>query len=328
LTLNETGIRVRAYFYFENRTGCHWQDAVSNWLQAERDEQSLAYFVELDRRVAFIRNAYARHRIPLNPNGGLARALAEAEALGKGEKATFAYSRDYLIQLTNDAHVIYAFGGDLEQIVNAGLDVSHHLSNLTAGTTDFGTPSIRNSTIFFKDFEFELFLTSALLQKGLHPTFTPPGDPCGELVCCEIRIEAKHPNSIGQLTKLLGKFQTSLGQVDAFGIFVVALEDAMALGDVSEFDSQAEYDEWLTAKRSGMEALGQKLISKAARLPRIAALIQIQTKVEIVDDRTTLRRLGNSILFDHRPTYSLYADPARAIAAVFNPLPLQYSEYH
>ncbi len=177
--MDENRTRVRGYFHFENETEHHWQDSVSNWLRAEHEEQSLIFFVELGRRVAFIRNVYARHHIPLRPTEGLARALAEAEALGSGEKAAFPYSRSYLIQLTNDAHIIYAFGGDLETAVNGGLDVSHHLANLTTGTTDYGVPSSRNSTIYFKDFEFELFLASALLRAGLNPAFTSPGNPSG-----------------------------------------------------------------------------------------------------------------------------------------------------
>jgi hypothetical protein len=324
--MDENRIRVRAYFHFENRTGKHWQDPVSNWLQAEQEEQALMFFVELGRRVRFIRDVYARYRIALKPNEGLARALAAAESLAKGEKAKSKPSQSDLIQLTNDAHVIYAFGGSMEDVVNAGLDVSNHLANMTTGTTDYGTPSSRNKTIFFKDFEIELFLTSALVRKGLSPTFTPPGDPCGEVVCRDVRIEAKHPNSIGQLTRLLSKFQKCLEQIDSFGVFAVALEDAMTMGDVSEFASQAEYDEWLKAKRSGMETLGQTLISAAGRLPRIAGLVQTQTMVEIIGGSTTLRRLSNSILFDHRPTFSLYAGPAGAIASVFNPIPIRFSD--
>jgi len=122
--MDEIRTRVRAYFHFENQTGHHWQDSVSNWLQAEQEERSLIFFVELGRRVAFIRDVYDRHHIALRPNQGLARALAEAEALGAGAKATLPYSRSYVVQLTNDAHVIYAFGGDLETVVNGGLNVS------------------------------------------------------------------------------------------------------------------------------------------------------------------------------------------------------------
>ena len=326
MTIDEPRIKTRAYFLFENRTGRDWQHSISNWLEAEREERFLSFCGELSRRVEFIRDLYATYRIPLKPDQGLTRALAEAEALGAGDKASFPYSRDYLIQLTNDAHVIYGFGGDLETAVNAGLDVSHHLSNLTTGTTDYGVPSSRNNAIFFKDFEFELFLVSSFLRKGLNPIFTTPGDPCGELVCLELRIEAKHPNSVGQLTKQLGKFQRSLSNSNAFGVFAVALEDAMTLGDVSEFHSREEYDDWLAVKRNGMEALGQRLIAMAARLPRVVALVQTQTKVEIVGGTTTLRRLGNAMLFDHRTIYPNYADAALAIASVFNPVPLRFSE--
>lgn len=324
--MDENRIRVRAYFHFENQTGKHSENSVSNWLQAEREEQALMFFMELGRRVSFIRDVYARYQIVMKPNEGLAQALDAAESLANGDKAKSPFSQSDLIQLTNDAHIIYAFGGTLEDVVSAGLDVSNHLANMTTGTTDYGSPSSRNETIFFKDFEYELFLTSALVRKGLKPTFTPPGDPCGEIVCRDIRIEAKHPNSVGQLKKLLGKFQKCLEQIDSFGFFAVALEDAMTMGDVSEFASQAEYNEWLRAKRSGMEALGQTLISAAGRLPRIVGLVQTQTTVEIIGGSTTLRRLSNSILFDHRPTFSLYAGPARAIASVFNAMPIQFSD--
>ena len=94
---------------------------------------------------------------------------------------------------------------------------------------------------------------------------------------------------------------------------------------MSEFDSQAEYEAWIAAKRGGMEAIGQRLIPFAAHLPRIAALLQSQTKVEIVGGGTTLRRLGSSILFDHRPSFPNYETTARAIAASFNPNPVLYS---
>ena len=74
-----------------------------------------------------------------------------------------------------------------------------------------------------------------------------------------------------------------------------------------------------------MEAIGQRLIPLAARLPRIAALLQSQAKVEIVGGGTTLRRLGSSVLFDHRPSFPNYETTARAIATSFNPNPVLYS---
>jgi hypothetical protein len=323
--MDEDRIRVRAYFHFENRTGRNWADPVSNWLQAAEQERAIEFFDELGRRVSFIRSLYRRHRIVLKPGEGLALALDEAEALARGDKAKGPFAQQQLIRSASDAHVIYAIAGSLQTCVSAGLDVSKHLPNLTTGTTDYGTSSTNLKSIFFKDFEFETFIASALIRNGLVPAFAEPGDPSGDLILDGILIEAKHPNSVGQLTKLLLKFNTALEAIGHFGVFAVALEDAMEMGDVSEFDSQAEYEAWIAAKRGGMEAIGQRLIPFAAHLPRIAALLQSQTKVEIVGGGTTLRRLGSSILFDHRPSFPNYETTARAIAASFNPNPVLYS---
>jgi hypothetical protein len=318
-------IRVRAYFHFENRTGRNWTDPVSNWLQAEQVEHSNQFFEELGRRIDFIRSVYQRYRIALKPGEGFALALDEAEALAKGIKSQ-PFSVKRLNQTVHDAHVIYALGDSLSICVDAGLDLRNHLANLTTGTTDYGTPSTDPKRIFFKDFEFETFIASVLIKNRLVPAFTAPGDPTGELVFGDMLIECKHPNSVGQLAKLLRKFNSSLGPIDRFGIFAVALEDVMEMGDVAQFGSQHDYDAWLEAKRAGMEAIGQELIQRAARLPRIAALIQTETKDPIIGTGTTLRRLGNSLLFDHRPTFINYETTARAIAACFNPNPVLYSE--
>ena len=224
------------------------------------------------------------------------------------------------------AHVIYALGESLSICVDAGLDLRNHLANLTTGTTDYGMPSTDAKRIFFKDFEFETFIASVLIKNRLIPALTAPGDPTGELIFGDIFIECKHPNSVGQLAKLLHKFNNNLAAIDRFGIFAVALEDVMEMGDVAQFVSQHDYDVWLGAKRSGMEAVGRQLIQCAARLPRIAALIQTETKDPIIGEGTTLRRLGNSLLFDHRTTLANYEKTARAIASCFNPNPVLYSE--
>jgi hypothetical protein len=324
-TLTTDCIRVRAYFHFENRTGRNWADPVSNWLQAEQEEHGYRFFEELGRRVGFIRSLYRRHKIALKPGEEFTLALDEAEALAKGIKSR-SFSAEGLKQTVRSAHVIYALGDSLSICVDAGLDLRNHLANLTTGTTDYGTPSTDRKHIFFKDFEFETFIASVLIQNRLTPALTAPGDPTGELIFGDLFIECKHPNSVGQLARLLGKFNRGLAAINRFGIFAVALEDVMEMGDVAQFDSKHAYEGWLQAKRAGMEAIGQELIQRAARLPRIAALIQTETKDPIIGTGTTLRRLGNSLLFDHRPTFINYETTARAIAACFNPHPVLYSE--
>lgn len=182
--MREDLIRVRAYFHFENHTGKNWKDPISNWLQAEEEEgrsaRAYEFFEELGRRAAFIRGLYRRYRVVLKPNEGLSLALEEAEALARGDKLEGLASAEQLHTIQSRAHVIYAFAETLKTCVDAGLDVSRHLPQMTTGSTDFGISSRDNKAIFFKDFEFELFIASALIRSGLVPALTGPGDPRGD----------------------------------------------------------------------------------------------------------------------------------------------------
>ena len=282
---------------------------------------------ELGRRVQFIRDLYRTGRIGLRRGEGLSLALDEAAALAAGDKSSEPFSQELLIRVVNDAHIIYAIAESLETCTKAGLNIAHHLKQLTTGTADYGTPAASNvGTMFLKDFEFEIFIAATLIRHGLMPALPDePNDPRGDVLFDGIFIEAKHPNSIGQLEKLLRKFNAALRNDRRFGVFAVGLEDAYNLGDRSEFLSQADYQDWLGAKQQGMEAMGLNLVRRAASLPRIAALVQTQSKVEIVGGGTTMRRVGNSVLFDHRSNFSDYEMTARAIAEAFNPRPILYS---
>jgi hypothetical protein len=347
--MNEQDIRVRAYFHFENRTGRAWADPISNWVQAEEEERAIPFearntlvrmgdglaarepaekfWKELGRRVRFIRDLYRIHKISLKSGQGLAIALDEAEMLASGDVIDKSFSREKLVRTVNDAHVIYTMAESLETCVKAGLDVRQHLAQLTTGTADYGTPARPNvNSMFLKDFEYELFIASALIRRRLIPSFSKKAnDPLGDLVVDRMIVEAKHPNSVGQLEKLLRKFNSALHGDKLFGVFAVALEDAHNLGDHAEFTSRIDYQRWLEAKRDGMEAIGLQLVKRAAALGRIAVMVQTQSVVEIIEGETTMRRLSNSILFDHRPTFCEYETTARLIAEVFNPEPALYS---
>jgi hypothetical protein len=330
----------------------YWTDPVSNWLQAEAEERSLSkqatvpsvetervpatssraetatdFWKELGRRASFIRDLYKTHRIRLKRGEGLSIALDEAVALARGDKKMGAFSRSQLIRTASDAHIIYGIAESLETCIGAGLDISNHLGQLTTGTADYGTPAATNAkTIFLKDFEFELFIVAALIKRGLIPEFPKQrNDPRGEFLVSGIFVEAKHPNSVGQFEKMVGRFNAALRKDGLFGVFAVALEDAYGLGDEAEFGSHADYERWLIAKRARMETMGRQFIKHAASLSRVAAILQTQSKIEIVGGFTTMRRLGNSVLFDHRASFCDYEVPAKAIAEAFNPLPVLYS---
>lgn len=278
---------------------------------------------ELGRRVVFIRDICEQFKVPLKPDQGLTLALNEAEALSVGKKSKDPLTPLRLNEAVRCAHVVYAIAESLETCAKVGLDVSDHLRQMTTGTANYGTPgSYEARTIFLKDFEFELFVASALIRGGIIPEFFPQSnDPRGDMFVGQIFIECKHPNSVGQLETLLRKFNAALRRASRFGVFAIAVEDAFNLGDRDEFATQVEFDFWLEAKRVKMETEGLALAKRAAKLHRIASIVYTSSFVEIVAGGSSMRRLSNSIIFDHRETFEKYAATAGQIAKVFNPVP-------
>lgn len=291
-----------------------------------RPRTTIEVWTELGRRAKFIQDIYNAKRIPLNPGEGLALALEEARSLAAGIKTKEAPSQERLCRTVNAAHVIYSIAESIEVCEKFGLDISSHLAQMSTGTADYGRPAMNNRTIYLKDFEYELFVISSLLRKGIIPRlFERSNDPLGDLMFEDIVISCKHPNSLGQLKKLLGKFNRNLMEQKKFGVFAVALEDCHNLGDTAQFESQEVYASWLETKQDEMEIEGKKRANYAARLSNIAGLINTQTMVKIVAGKTKMERFGNSMIFDQRASYTLYENAARAITGAFNPIPVLYS---
>ena len=217
---------------------------------------------ELGKRIAFLEQLFSDRGIEIRADGGLAAALAEAKALVAGTKLPEEPSATRLAAIAHDAHVIWALTQSLETCVKAGLDVSNHLAQMTAGTTDYGTGSDKTNEIYFKDFECELFVAATLLRSGQNAGFLPdPDDPGGDLIVEPIRVEVKHPNSLGQLKKLLRKFNGKLYDEKLYGVFVVGIEDAFDMGDQPTFDTPIEFGAWLDAKRTAMDVSVQRAAS-------------------------------------------------------------------
>jgi hypothetical protein len=282
------------------------------------------YWEELGRREAMIRNEYAKAKIALKPKQGLSLALEEAHALAANLKSPQPCSDAMALEAAQAFHVIYSIADSIELCLQSGLDISRQLSQMATGTTDFGTPSKKNGKIYFKDFEYELFVSSSLIRRGLKPEFLEDrSDPMGEMSVDGIFIECKHPNSNGQIESNISKFALQLREAGKFGIFAIAIEDLHHLGDRKTFASQFEYQVWLEAKRDEMEQSGLRRAAFASRFENILGLIHTQSLVTVVGGDTQMSRLGSSVLFD-RPTQDLTA--ARAIAEAFNPHPALYSQ--
>jgi hypothetical protein len=279
---------------------------------------------ELGRREALIRDAYDKAKVILKPRQGLALALEEANALAANLKSAKTFSDATARETAQAFHVIYSIAESIELCLQSGLDISRQLSQMATGTTDFGTPSKRNGKIYFKDFEYELFVASCLIRRGLKPRFLEDrSDPMGEMSVDGIVIECKHPNSNGQIESNISKFALKLREVGKFGVFAIAVEDVHHLGDREAFASDLEYQVWLEAKRDEMELYGLRRAAIASRFDNILGLIHTQSMVEVVGGHTRMSRLGSSVLFD-RPTHDL--TKARTIAEAFNPQPVLYSQ--
>lgn len=280
-------------------------------------------YVELNRRINVIKNLYRQYNIQIKPGQGLFDILLEAEKIAKGVNIP---DDDEKIKLAVEGfHYTWALAETLETCVGAGWDVSNHLKQITTGTVDYGEPASGNDTkkIFYKDFECELFIGSTLIKKGLKPELLDdPNNPKGDIELGDVIVEVKHPNSTGQITKLMRKFHREMRNNNSFGVFVMGVEDMFNMGDVYYFNDVARFDTWEAQKNRKIEQFGlQKIIPMAQILPRIIGLVQTSTKIYDIAGATDFRRLGNSVPLERVGIPSDDRSNAEAIVEAFNPNP-------
>jgi hypothetical protein len=282
---------------------------------------------ELGRREEAIRAAYKQARIQLDENSPLAKALAEAKELADGVKSKESANDQSIHRTVEAAHVVYALAESIETCRSGGLDITRHLAQMATGTINFGTPGTsEKKDIYLKDFEYELFIASTLLNNGLRPNFLDdPSDPIGEMEVNGLIVECKHPNAESKLMRNITKFGKKLLEADRYGIFAAGIEDAYRLGDVEVFADMQAYSDWLEPKRDAMETSGRRRAAQVSGHERILALIHTQTKLLIIDGQTSLSRLGNAMLFDNNENFPSHEADVTSVARAFIPSPLRYS---
>jgi len=283
---------------------------------------------ELGERAKYVRDLAKSFKITLPTGEGLSQALDEAEALANGTKSPLPATDENAASSAHDAHVVWALAENLEACVTARIDLRAHLANMGTGSTDFGTPSSANANIYFKDFEYEVFIMAHLIRHGI--TVVParePNDPCYEFAADGILIQLKHPNSKKKLSKQIGRFNKCLRIKKAEGFFGVGVEDVFTLGDGSRFASTADQEAAFKAKAVAMDSFGRFFPKHAQSHDHIAGVFQTSTLVYFVAGDSTLRRLGNSCLFDDatrtaKPTFAA----AQKLAGTFIPTPILFSQ--
>lgn len=282
---------------------------------------------ELPNRIDWLRNLYHERGIALKPDEGLAKSLSEAEAVVRRVVKTGGTTTGNLMDAVAACHLVWSLYDSLEGCISAGLDITPYLARMTTGTTDYGVPAapLSYQAIFFKDFETELFIAASLARAGLPVKFLEAAnDPRGEMTVGDIFLEVKHPNSIKSHESGMRKFNSQLRKSESIGVFITAVEDAFKLARSDGFESVEDFNRWKDNRDDEIENFGRKAVLRAARLERIAALVQTSSCVEVIGKETKFSRKGNSLIFDNRNYAPEVAEQVERIAVVFNPNPPRY----
>lgn len=283
---------------------------------------------ELKQRVLFLRGVYQRLGFTLPQGQGLALALQEAEAIADGVVSPLPATDANAAASAHAAHVVWTLADNVRRCIDAGLDIQTHLRNIGTGSTAFGARDLDNRAIYYKDFEYELFIIAMLLERGVTIQMPPAAnDPLCEFEAEGLPVQLKHPSSQARPARRLHEFNQRLVDADRIGIFVIGIEDMFELADGGQFDEQAGYDAWLAAKRAEMEHHGLPILQSFRRYPRIAGVVQTATFVRYIGGDSQLTRSANSCVFDggDRAAQPWFA-PAMRVLEVFNPDPVKASE--
>jgi hypothetical protein len=280
-------------------------------------------YPELGTRTAEIRNRLAAAGAVLNPGEGLAQALTQAEVVARNNGPVRGIPQHEFLANARACTAMWDLAGMLRTCDTRGLNMTAHLRNITTGTVDFGVPAAPNSqSHYFKDFQLELYvaaqcITDNVPQVALNPV---PNAPDGDLYLETLRCEIKHPNSLGQLSDYLKKFNKALQDRNLYGVFVTGIEDMFSVFPPEMFPDDAAFQAWLTQKRQEADFYARTFFRMAAGRDRILATVQLWSFWYQAGGAVSLHREGNAIAFDHRAGIpAQQQQDAERIARVFNP---------
>ncbi|MGA3106492.1 MAG: hypothetical protein ABSD53_18580 [Terriglobales bacterium] len=282
---------------------------------------------ELTEAVAYIREQFAANKIHLVKDEGIAKALDEAESLGKGRAEGPVDAAKPLLKSVEECHVVLAFARDLRLCVQHGLPVGPHLRRMTTGSTNFGVPSAENErNFFFKDFETELFVAATLIQAGLPVRFLElDNDPCGEMEIEGLLIEVKHPDSLSSTSRHLRKFSDAIRYSGASGFFIRSVEDAFELASGVKLSSDVLQREWAEQKADEMETNGMLAVQQASRLGNILGFTTLASHLEVVGNASRFVRKGRVVVFDEAAERHGRFGLAMRIAQALDDTPTKWS---
>jgi len=261
------------------------------------------YWQQLTHSLTFIEALYKKHKVILPPNEGLRAAIDEAKSFVAGVKMSGNPTESEIAVRAEKTNAIIMLADTLRPLDAAGIAITRYLKQIGTGSTNYGTPQLpgQSKTHFFKDFETELFVLAALIKAKAPVALLPdPSDPVGEMVAGGVFIEVKHPDAPNQVEKLIGKFNGELARHNAYGVFVLALEDAFETASQSIHASQEDRDTAFHVLAKKIDSLARTVLPRAARLPYIGGCVTLLSRQEVIEGNCSFRRLANALVFDER----------------------------
>lgn len=284
----------------------------------------MADWQDFEQKLNYIEGIYLQHRIPIKQEEGLSEIICEARHIIDGTKKD--QSNEGVQKATEAYHYVYMLHDSLSTCVNNGWDISEYLKNITTGKIDYGTPKVdSNNEIYFKDFETEMLIGSTLLKNNIKAELLEDfSSPIGDIKSGDMFIEIKHPDSTGQLGKLLKKFNDEMIKNQSFGVFAVGVEDMFNYGDTFFFDTVESFESWQKEKYNLIQNFIEQSLPKTKNCSNILGIILTSTKIYNIGDFSKLWRHGNSVLFDRSGIPNNILEAGQNILGCFNPNPVRH----
>jgi len=295
-----------------------------------------SFWDDLQIRYDYLQNILRQNNIvPLN-NHGLDYMLQETKAcLDKVKIDVDDDDKELhkkILQSIKGLQALIALTTCLQTLDRKNISYVSQLRNCRAGNIEYGQPDENNRQIYFKDFEYEIFLAAMIAEKTSYDVFLPQDQSEFDIVInSKVAIQIKHPKNIDNTLRYLADFNRNLNEKNYYGIFAIGAEDAFNFGEKIDFADENEFQKYYYGIASQIDdVFGYKFISNLRKFERIIGSISTCTMYVAINGAIggmNLRRFANSFIIENRNNFTEY-NVIEKILKIFNPNPhkINYDE--
>lgn len=283
---------------------------------------SQKYWAELEDKYNYLLHLLSKLNITPKEGHGLYSMLEIVNALLNCEKSKIENEEEIKKAILHDAkscQALYALTESLKTLDQYSIEYKYQLNNCRTGSFDYGKHDEDSKMIFYKDFEYELFLAASIVKTNCHNVKLPQDSgPIDLFIDSKIPLQAKHPSNMSNISEYLKKYDTALQERNLYGLVGIALEDAFNLGDQISFDTEEDWIKYFNFKNDLIETQGMKYINSFNQYKMIAGYIMTSTYFRSIGGCFDLKRYSNAF-FPNEKTSIPEFETIGKILQVFNP---------